>query len=65
MKELKKLKGDQKRLDDEVLHLKLENSNLAARLKTSQWQVMRLMEYFSQMQMTDKQPPAAQLDNQR
>ncbi len=49
MKELNKLKSDQKRLDDEVLHLKLENSNLTARLKTSQWQVMRLMEYFTTM----------------
>ncbi|ELR23061.1 uncharacterized protein ACA1_360970 [Acanthamoeba castellanii str. Neff] len=57
MKELKKLKGDQKRLDDEVLHLKLENSNLSARLKTSQWQVMRLMDYFSQM--ADQQPVPA------
>lgn len=66
MKELKKLKGDQKRLDDEVLHLKLENSNLAARLKTSQWQVMRLMEYFSQLQMTEPQASVnGQLNPQR
>ena len=62
MKELKKLKGDQKRLDDEVLHLKLENSNLSARLKTSQWQVMRLMDYFSQM--ADQQP-GGQIPTQR
>lgn len=63
MKELKKLKGDQKRLDDEVLHLKLENSNLTARLKTSQWQVMRLMDYFSQM--AEQQQPAVHIPGQR
>jgi len=49
MKELKKVKQDQERLDNEVLNLKLENSNLTSRLRNSQWQVMRLMEYFSQL----------------
>lgn len=62
MKELCKLKNDQKRLDEQLLELKLENSNLTTTLKNSQFQVMRLMEYFTEMaehqqHQVEMQPP--------
>ncbi|KAL6080656.1 hypothetical protein QOT17_000293 [Balamuthia mandrillaris] len=47
LKELRKLRADQKRLDDEIMHLKLENNNLSTRLRNSQWQVVQLMEYYT------------------